>query len=354
MDNLQKEGSIVKIRLPLILAFIFAFVMTLPLGIKSEAATVEDFYRGNTVSIYVGSSAGGLYSTFAQILSKHLGRHIPGNPTVIVEHMPGAGGIKALNFVYNAAPQDGTVLITPNGGLTKRYMLGLGAPKYDPLKWNWLGGWGESVYVLTVLDTAPVKTLKEATQKEAVIGAMNKANPTYTIPTLINSIAGTKFKIIPGYRGGAPIRLALEKGEVDGFCCPYMSWKTSKPEWIRDGRLVHLIQLGRKPSPELPASVPLLSDFAKNDEQLQMCQFEQSGVEDRALIAPPGVPSDRVAALEKAYMATLSDAEFKAAATKLNYFIDPVNKEEILALVKQRMSVSPQFVTNLKKAMGME
>ena len=343
-----------KIRLPLISALIFAFVVSLPTGLEVEAATVEDFYRGKTISIYVGSSAGGLYSTYAQILSNHLGRNIPGNPTVIVEHMPGAGGIKALNFVYNAAPKDGTVLATPNSGLTRRYMMGLGAPKYDPLKWNWLGGWGESVYVLTVLDTAPVKTLKEATQKEAVIGAMNKANPTYTIPTLVNSIAGTKFKIIPGYRGGSRVRLAMEKGEVDGFCCPYISWKSRKPEWVRDGRLVHLIQMASKPSPELPASVPLLSTFAKNDEQLQMCRFVQSAAEDRALVAPPGVPPDRVAALEKAYMATLNDAEFKAAAAKVNYFIDPVTKEEILAVVKERMSVSPQFLTNLKKTMGME
>ena len=343
-----------KTRLPLISALIFAFVVSLPTGLKVEAATVEDFYRGKTISIYVGSSAGGLYSTFAQILSNHLGRKIPGNPNVIVEHMPGAGGIKALNFVYNAAPKDGTVLITPNAGLTRRYKMGLGTPKYDPLKWNWLGGWGESVYVLTVLDTAPVKTLEEAKRKEAVIGAMNKANPTYTIPTLINSIAGTKFKIIPGYRGGAGIRLAMEKGEVDGFCGQLMAWKSSKPDWIREGRLVHLVQLASKPSPELPPDVPQLADFAKNDEQLQMCRIIQSGLEDRTLVAPPGVPADRVAALEKAYMATLDDPKFREDATKRNYAIDPVTSEEVRTFVKGMVSLSPQFVAKLKVTMGLE
>ena len=344
-----------RIRLSLISAFIFfTVVVTLPAGLRSETASVADFYRGKTVTIYVGSSAGGLYSTFAQILSNHLGRHIPGNPAVIVNHMPGVGGMKALNFVYNAAPKDGTALITPNSGSTRRYVLGLGAPKFDPLKWHWLGGWGEAVMVLTVLDTAPVKTLKEATQKEAVIGAINRASNTFTIPTLINNIVGTKFKIIPGYRGGSGVRLAMEKGEVHGFCGQLMAWKSRKPEWIREGKLVHLVQLASKPSPELPSGVPQLADFAKNDEQLQMCQIIQSGLEDRTLTAPPGVPADRVAALEKAYMTTLNDPEFKAEAAKRKYAIDPVTSEEIRTFVKGMTSMSPQLVAKLKEAMGLE
>ena len=152
-------------RLSFVLAFILAVAVSLTCGVHSEAADVADFYRGKTVEVYVGLSPGGGYSTFAQILVNYMGRHIPGNPNVIVKHMPGAAGMKANNYVYNAAPKDGTVVITPNSGATRRYVLGIGNAKYDPLKFHWLGGWGEPVFVLSLLKTAPVKTLEEATQK---------------------------------------------------------------------------------------------------------------------------------------------------------------------------------------------
>jgi tripartite-type tricarboxylate transporter receptor subunit TctC len=271
---------------------------------------------------------------------------------VIVKHMPGAAGMKANNYVYNAAPKDGTVVITPNSGATRRYVLGIGNAKYDPLQYHWLGGWGEPVFVLTVLKTAPVKTLKEATQTEAILGAIGKTGNTYQNPSLLNNTLGTKFKIIPGYRGGARVRLAMEKGEVHGWFGQWMGWKSRKPEWIREGKLVHLVQIASKPCPDIP-DVPMLIDFAQNDEQRKMFQFVNSGVEDRAFVAPPGVPADRLAALKKAYFDTLNDPEFREQAAKKNYTIDPKTSEEITAFIKTMTALSPEFVVKMKAAMGM-
>ena len=341
------------IRRLFIFTVILAMAVSLTPSLNSEAASVADFYRGKTVEVYVGVSPGGGYSTFAQILVNYLGKHIPGKPTVIVKHMPGAAGMKALNFVYNAAPKDGSVLITPNSGGTRRYVLGLGKPKYNPSKFNWLGGWGEPVFILTVLNTAPVKTLQEAMETEVILGSIGKTGNTYQNPSLINNTLGTKFKIIPGYRGGSRVRLAMEKGEVHGWFGQYMGWKSRKPEWIREGKLVHLVQISRKTLPELKG-VPQLTDFAKNDEQRKMFEFVKSGMEDRTFGAPPGVPADRLAALEKAYRDTLNDPEFRAQAAKKKYDINPLTAQEVRNVVKEMMAVSPEFVAKIRKAMGLK
>ena len=350
----KKEGKMKRFGKLLFFAAILWMAVSLAAGSSSEAASVADFYRDKTVEIYVGTTAGGGYSTFAQILSRHLGRHIPGNPTVIVKNLPGAGGLKALNYVYNAAPKDGTVLITPNAGPVRQVALGSEGVKYDPLKYNWLGGWSESVFVLSLLkDATPVRTLKDALKTEVILGTIGKRSTTHTNPLLLNNTLGTKFKLIPGYRGGSRIRLAMEKGEVQGWCGQWMGWKSRKPEWVREGKLVHLVQFVSKRAPDLP-DIPLVSEFAQNEEQRQMFEFAQSGMDNRISAAPPGVPADRLAALRKAYWDTLNDPAFKEQATKKKYDIYPQTAEEIRDAVKKMMSVPPELVTKLKKAMELE
>jgi tripartite-type tricarboxylate transporter receptor subunit TctC len=319
----------------------------------AKADTVSDFYKGKSVTIYVGLAPGGVYSTFATLLSRHMGDHIPGNPTVIVEHQPGAGGLIASNNVYNVLPKDGTILHTPNGGLTKRIVLGEPAARIDPKKWSWLGGWGEAVNDCTVWKTSPAITLEQAKQKVDIIGAVDTGSNTYTNPTLINNILGTKFKVVPGYGGGSQIRLAMEKGEVDGFCGQFEGWKSVKPEWLRAGKLSHLVQLASKRSPDMP-NTPLLSEFARNDEERQIFEFVQSGVEDRAMVMAPGVPADRVAAMEKAYMETLSDPKMIEDAEKSKFEITPVPSSEIRAYVDRITSIPPATIAKLKKAEGIE
>ena len=319
----------------------------------AKAESVADFFKGKTVTIYVGLAPGGIYSNYAQMMAPHFSKHIPGNPTVIVKHQPGAGGLSALNYVYNVASKDGLNLITPNSGMSKRVALGEPGAKFDPRKLNWLGGWGEAVNVCSVFKTAPATSIEEAKQKQDVFGTIGKSSTTYTNPTILNHMLGTKFKLISGYRGGSPIRLAMEKGEIDGWCGQYLGWKQQKPDWLREGKLVHLVQFASKRSPDLP-NVRLLSDFATNAEEKQIFSFVQGGLDDRALAAPPGVPADRVAALEKAYIDTMKDPEFLKDAKKLKLEVNIVTGKEIADFVNQVMSLKKTTVDKLNAAMGKE
>jgi tripartite-type tricarboxylate transporter receptor subunit TctC len=288
----------------------------------------------------------------AQTMAKYMGHHIPGNPAVIVQHQPGAGGLVAANNVYNVLPKDGTILFTPNGGMTKRYVLGEPEARYDPAKWTWLGGWGEVVNDCTVWKTAPATTIDEAKKKEVIIGTIDAGSNTHTNPLLINNILGTKFKLVSGYGGGSQIRLAMERNEVHGFCGQFEGWKSAKPEWLRDGKLAHIVQLASRRSADMP-NTPLLSELARNDEERQIFQFIQSGMEDRAVVLAPGVPADRVAAMTKAIADTFKDPQFVDDATKQKFEITPFTSEEVTASVKQLMTLKPDTIAKVKKAQGL-
>jgi tripartite-type tricarboxylate transporter receptor subunit TctC len=335
----------------LLCALIAFFVMAV--SPVRAAESVEDFYKGKTVIIYVGLAAGGLYSTFAQILARHMPQHIPGNPSVVVQHQPGAGGLIAANSVYNTLPKDGTVVLTPNGGMTRRVVLGEPAARFDPRKWNWLGGWSEAINDCTVWSNSPATTLEQAKTTELIIGAVDTGSATYTNPAVINYFLGTKFKIVPGYGGGSQVRLAMERGEVHGFCGQFEGWKSVKPEWLKAGRLAHLVQLASKRSPDMP-NTPLLSEFARNDEEKRIFEFVQSGLEDRSMVMAPGVPQDRVVAMRKAYMDTLRDKEFLAEANGQQFEITPIEADEIRAFVEKVYTLKPDAIAKIRKAQGLD
>lgn len=322
-------------------------------GLQARAETPAEFYSGRTVSIFVPVSAGGIYSTFAQVLSNYLGDRIPGKPTIVVKHMPGAGGLKAMNYVYNVAPKDGTALITPLTAMVKSAKLKQGNIKYDPLKYNWFGGWGEAVTVLSLYkEHTPVRTMQDAMKQEVILGAFSKSSNTYLIPHIMNELIGTKFKIILGYKGGSKVRLAIEKGEVTGWSGQWEGWSGRKPEWLEQNKLVHLVQLASKRSAPIP-DVPLLEEFAKDDEERQMFRFLQTAKTGRALVAPPGVPADRLAALEKAYQETLADPAFQAAAKKRGYVIDRLSAAEVQGAVREIMNLPPKTTERLRSLMGL-
>ncbi len=321
-------------------------------GGAATAQSAGDFYKEKKLTIYIGVSPGGIYGTFAHMLSKHISKHIPNNPSAVITVLRGAGGTKALNYVYNVAAQDGSVAITPNAGVTKRVLLKIGKPKYDPARWQWLGGWGEATNTVTIRKDAGVNSIKEAMQKEVVLGAIGRSSNTFMIPALMNNTIGTRFKIITGYRGGSPIRKAIETGELHGWAGQWLGWKLRKADWIRDGKIVNLVQMASKKDADLP-NVPLLSEFATNEEQRWMFEFVQTGIGDKAFIVAPGVPKDRAALLSKAYMATLADKAFVAEMGKRSYTIDPIDGATITAWVKKVMATPKDRVENLRKAMGL-
>jgi tripartite-type tricarboxylate transporter receptor subunit TctC len=318
-----------------------------------RAETPAEFYKGKSINLYVGVSPGGIYSTFALILAEHMAKHIPGHPNIVVQHMPGAGGTIAVDYAYDVAPKDGTAMLTPNAGVALRVLLGIDNTTYDPAKFIWLGGWGEAVNTISLLkDHTSVRTLDDAKKTEVLLGSIGRASNTYVIPALMKNTLGLKFKMITGYRGGSPIRLAIERGEVNGWAGQWDGWKLAKPDWVKNDRLVHLVQLASKPAADLP-NVRLLSSYAENAEERQMFAVVQSGISDRALVVPPGVPADRVAALRKAYQDTLRDPAFVKAANARSFEIDPISGDAVQKFVSDLMATPAPVVARMKKAAGL-
>ena len=319
----------------------------------ATADPVSDFYAGKTVSIVVPLAPGGSYSLFAQLLQQHLPRHIPGNPTVVVQHMPGAGGVTAANWLYSVAPKVGTALATFNSAASTYAVLNPEKIKFDPLQFTWLGGWNETVTVLVVLENSPAQTLAEAKEKEIIIGSVGSGSLTYMLPALLNTYVGTKFKIVTGYPGANNVYLAMEQGEVHGSTALAESLNASRQEWVQKDRMRFLMQIARKPYSDKMANVPLLNDLATNDESRQAFGFLSAGsMAARALQLPPGVPADRVEALKKALEATYADPQFLQEAVRMKFEIDPIPADEVFRMVKSMASLPAPLKEKLRVLLG--
>jgi tripartite-type tricarboxylate transporter receptor subunit TctC len=332
-------------------AFVVAITM-LATAPPAKADAVAEFYKGNTVSILLGTGPGATYDFYARILAKHLARHIPGEPNVTVNYMPGAGGLNMFNHLYNLAPKDGTVIGNTFGTLPINQLFKPDAARYDAAKFNWLGSVSRDVSVLSVNATAPVKTLEDAKKNEMVIGSIGLGNGTYYFPALINTVLGTKIKIITGYPSGNEIYKAMEANEVYGYAPVWLSLVSVKPDWLRDKKVVLAAQSGTVKHKDLP-DVPLLYDLAKTEEHKQMVRFFSATAPiDRASAAPPGVPADRLAALEKALAATVKDPAYLTEMTERKLTVDPSSKADVVAAVRQIIETPPALVQRIKVAFG--
>ncbi len=319
----------------------------------ARADAVADFYRGKTISLLVPLAPGGSYSLFAQLLQQHLPRHIPGNPTVIVQHMPGAGGVTAANYLYNVAPKDGTVLATFNSAASTYAVLNPDKIAFDPLQFTWLSGWNETVTVLVVLENSPAQTLSEAKEKEIIIGSVGAGSLTYMLPALLNTYVGTKFKIVTGYPGANNVYLAMEQGEVHGSTALAESLNASRQEWVQKDRMRFLVQIARKPYSEKMKDVPLLDDLATHDESRQVFEFLSAGsMAARAVQLPPGVPADRVVALRTAIDATYADPRFLADAKHQMFEIDPIPADDIMAKLGAMAKLPAPLKEKLRVLLG--
>ena len=237
------------------------------------AAGAADFYQGKQVTIVVGFTAGGTYDATARLFARHLGKHLPGKPTVIVRNMPGAGSLVATMSLYGSLPKDGTALGVVGGGVVLEPLLGNPQATYDPRRFNWIGGRTRDHFLCLVWHTVPVHTLQDATKRETVMGATGPGSRTMTYPKALNELVGTKFKIVSGYPGGNEITLALERGEVEGYCGWALgSIKTRAPDWLRDGKIRPLAQFTLSKAADLP-NVPLASDLAGTDRPAGRSSF---------------------------------------------------------------------------------
>jgi tripartite-type tricarboxylate transporter receptor subunit TctC len=327
-----------------------AVLAALAVAVPASAQSVADFYKGKNLDLYVGSDPGGEYDLLTRLGGRHLGKHVPGTPNVVVHNMPGGGGIKMAIYLYNVPPKDGTTM-----GVILNNLPGLQAT-HDPnvpidlTAMRWIGSISPAVETMTAFKTAGVSTWEEVKTKEVIAGATGRSSITYLYPTLMNAFLGTKFKIVAGYTSGNSINLAMEKGEVQARNNTWSSWKATKPDWLKDGTIKVLVQEGPK-APDL--DVPRLSDLARNDDDAQVIRLIVSGAYlGRPFATPPGVPDARVAALRAAFEAMMKDREFLDDAAKLKVDVAPVKGEELQAFVANLMKFPERLVPKAKEFLG--
>src|SRR5215207_4144686 len=272
---------------------------------------VADFYKGRQIKIVVGFSAGGSSSLYAQALARHMGKYIPGNPTLIVQHMPGGGGLVAANYIYNNAARDGSEFATTSRTAALEPLLGNQNARFDALKFNWVGSANVENSVCISWHTAPAATVQDVFSKELIVGGAGPAAQEVMFPKSFNRLLGTKFKIITGYPGSTEILLAMERGEIHGFCG--IGWtfvKLRKSEWLKDKKINVLFQMALKKHPDIP-DVPAIQDFAKSGEDRQVIEFLFAPQDmGRPFFAPPTVPPERVQVLREAFAKTFADLKF--------------------------------------------
>jgi tripartite-type tricarboxylate transporter receptor subunit TctC len=300
----------------------------------ASAQTPADFYKGRNVDLYIGYSVGGAYDLYARVIARHLGKHIPGNPTIVPKNMEGAGSLRLANWIYNVGPKDGTALATIGRGTAFDPLLGSKAAQFRADRFTWIGSANNEVSVCVAWKGSGVTRFEDVLTKELIVGGTGQAADTDQFPRILNGVLGAKFKIVSGYPGGNDVTLAMERGEVKGRCG--WSWSSvlaTHKRWIDNKSITVLAQLSLNKHPDLP-DVPLIMDFAKGEDQQQIFKliFARQ-VMGRPYLAPPGVPADRADALRKAFMDTMRDPEFLAEAEKSQLEITPVAGAEVEKLV---------------------
>ena len=315
---------------------------------------VEQFYRGKSIHIYIGSSAGGGYDAYARALGRHMGKYIPGNPTIVPQNMPGAGGNKAAGYVYSVAPKDGTAIgaLFPGGILAP--LLGDTPIQHDPKKFIFVGSANSDVYTCVVRTDTPIMSFKDAFTREVIVGASNEGGTTRDMPTLSNNVLGTKFRIVTGYSGTREITLAVERRETHGLCgFGYTSLLSVRPEWVAKKFVRILVQENAKGAAALnKQGVPRTVDFAKTPEDRQVMELVYSqAVIGRPYVLPEGVPRERVMALRKAFMAALADPALRAEAAKMKLDVEPMSGEDVQTMVAQLFAMPKRIVDRAKQAL---
>jgi tripartite-type tricarboxylate transporter receptor subunit TctC len=338
-------------------AFFMAAILGAGVGPALAQKSVEDFYKGKNVDLVIGYSPGGGYDLYARLVGQYLGKHIPGNPTIVPRNMPGAGSRTAVAWISNVGPKDGTILGTADQSLSVAQAMGdpaLGKMRIDTAKLIYIGNPSADNNTTAMWHTSKVKTIEDAKKIEATMGATGGSTSSQ-YPRAMNALLGTKFKIILGYPGGNDINLALERGEVEGRGSnAWASWKSTRMDWIKDKKVNIIVQIGLTKAPDLP-DVPLLMDLAKNaDDKAVLKLLSASTTIGRPLFTSPGVPEERVKALRAAFDATMKDPDFLADAQKRGFDINPVSGDEMQKIVEDIVATPKPIADRLQSIIGEE
>jgi tripartite-type tricarboxylate transporter receptor subunit TctC len=318
-----------------------------------RADPVSDFYKGRQITMILSADAGGGYGSYANAFAPYLSQHIPGKPKIIVQYMPGAGGLRAMNYLYSAAPKDGTIIALVHSSVPFAPLYGMSAAKFDPRKMNWLGSIDATSGICVAWHDSKIKTWQDLFDKQYVVGGSGAGSQMETLPAMLNKLFGTKIKVISGYRGGNEVYLAMERGEVDGRCGSLVSSiNSTRPDWFAQKKVFVPVQIALERDPQFP-DAPALIELAKDARTKQILQLILSPMAmDRPILTPPGVPADRVAALKAAFHDAMVDPAFLADAKKQRIEVKEVDGEHVAKILATAFTMPPEVVKAANDAMG--
>jgi tripartite-type tricarboxylate transporter receptor subunit TctC len=327
-----------------------ALLLTVLAALAAAPAHAQS-YEGKTITIITSTGVGGVYDLTARVIARHMGGYIPGNPTLIVQNMPGGGNVLATNYMYNIAPKDGLTIASIHNAMPLHQVLDGRGVRFDAGKFSWLGSTGSENEVILAWHTAGISSIQEAREKEIALGATGSGSGLSIIPTAMNNVLGTRFKLVIGYKTSEDINLALQRGEVQARAFGINSIESQHPDWLKEGKVAFLAQAGVKRDKDLP-DVPLLTELAATPQQRQVLKLisAPAGL-GHPYLAPPGTPPERLAVLRQAFAATLKDKAFLAEVEKLQIAIDPMSPDEVAAIVSETINAAPEVVAKAKAAM---
>ena len=318
----------------------------------AHAESVEEFYRGKTITSVVPFGPGGGYGIYNQIMARHLGRFIPGNPTIVAQYMPGAGGITANNYMFNLAKRDGLVMAMVSDSVALASVIDADKIRYKVNDFVWLGAIERVNNVTAVRADSGIKKLEDLKEKSIVLGGSGPGSPTSLLPALMRWLQNYNIKTVEGYEGINPMFIAMDRNEIAGMTVSWTIFKTLKKDWFETGYAVPIVQFGSKKEKDLP-NIPLALDIAQTTEQKAVARFLASNVDvGRSFIFPPGVPEDRVNALRTAFDKMVLDPEFKDEITKAGFDLSPATGKEVQSAVAQATNLDDRMIKIIQSAIA--
>jgi tripartite-type tricarboxylate transporter receptor subunit TctC len=315
--------------------------------------SVADFYKGKTVALLLGTGPGGSYDLYARIFAEHLSKHIPGNPNIVVEHMPGAGGVTAGNHLYGPGPQDGTKILLCHAIIMSEVLDPKAGVRFQSAKFNWIGTYDAIAHTLALWHESKAKSIADLKKPGTVLGSFAKAHFTYQWPAMMRDVLGLDFKLITGYPTGQHNNLAMERGEIDGWAASWENLIGTRPHWIKEKKVNLLVQFLLERKHQIP-DVPTLLELAPADKKDIVEFMSASTPFGRGIVMGPNVPADRVAAIRAAFEATVKDPAFLAMAEKRQVDIEWRDHQHTMSLVKKIVGASPDLIARVKKSIGQE
>lgn len=336
----------------LLLQSLCGAVLLAALPVASHAQSPEQFYKGKNINVYIGYGSGGGYDFYGRLVSRHIGRHIPGNPTLVPQNMPGAGSLKAANFLYSVAPKDGTALGIITQSVAIEEALGTPGVQYKSAEFNWIGRVTSNVEISLMWHTSKVKTIQDAMKIAVPVAGTGPGSPAEVFPKVLNAVVGTKFKVITGYPGSNEGMIAMERGETDGALTSWNTTKTTKRAWLDEKKINIIVQYVSEPHADL-THIPTAVSLAKTPEDKKVLELFVSGAAvGRSIMSTPKVPADRLRTLRAAFDAMLKDKVFLDEVAKTKAEFDPMSGEKLQQVVEAAANIPPDVLKRARAARG--